>query len=143
MDFRLKGPEKGGLNIGLLAGINWIDASHAEAVHIHEDAFWFLERAIFRHCATYTWESHYGVTEIPRESWERILVEWKHLAEELQSVQLTTDLRILRDVPKYVRTAFIRDLRRNCLRLSRLLSAVIQWVNAATTRHEIISVLGI
>ena len=146
MDFRLKKlkPGHGGLNMGICPGIYGGAESWADSIHIAEDSFWFLELGIKKHCRLYARpDAHYGVTEITREEWSEILGEWDKLRTELDSASLTTDLPVLRLVMKDVRKTFVRDFKRNCVGLSKLIGQLCEWMRTELVAHEYISVLGI
>ena len=146
MDFRLKKRKPGhvGLNMGLCPGIYEGVESIVAAIYIAEGPFWFLEKGIKRHCILYAQPyAHYGDTRISREEWTQILGEWDKLRKDLDAASLTTDLPILRLVMKDIRKAFVRDFKRNCAGLSKLIGQLSEWVRNELVAHEYISVLGI
>jgi hypothetical protein len=116
MDFRLKKLKwgNGGLNMGLCPGPYRGDFMPDNAIHIAEDAFWFLEPGIKKHCAQYSRPyAHYGVTEVYRQEWSEILREWERLSVDLGTAKLTPHLEILRFIPEDARKIFVRDFDRN------------------------------
>jgi len=146
MDFRLKKLRRGhcGLNMGLGPGPYCGDPMPDDSFHIAEDVFWFLEPGIKKHCTPYTRPyAHYGVTEIPREEWMRILLEWENLRVNLGAAKLTPDLGILRCIGGDARRRFVSDFDRNRLGLSRMIVQLTKWMRSELVVHEQISVLGI
>ena len=146
MDFRLKKLKRGygGLNMGLGPGPYRGDPMPDDAIHIAEDAFWFLELGIKKHCAQYSRPyAHYGVTEVSREEWSEILREWEGLSVQLEAAKLTPQLEILRVVPKDTRKMFIRDFDRNRRGLSKMIGLLSEWMRAELITGEQISILGI
>jgi hypothetical protein len=146
MDFRLKKLKPGhtGLNMCLCPGIYKGVESRADSIHIAEDPFWFLEIGIKTHCTPYARPfAHYGVTEIPRKAWCEILGEWDALGKSLDAASLTTDLPVLRLVMKDVRKTFVKDFKRNCAGLSKLIEQLTDWMRAELAAQEYISVHGI
>jgi hypothetical protein len=113
------------------------------AIKIREEAWWFLEPAVNECCPEYGYLAHYGVTAIKGDGWRRVLAEWDELKARLSSATFTTDLPILRLVPKEERREFIKDLKRNSLRLIRLIEQLSSWVCAELGTHDEISILGI
>lgn len=120
------------------------DPMPENAVHIAEDAFWFLEPGIKKHCTPFTRPyAHYGVTEIPREEWIGILLEWESLRVNLEAAKLAPDLGILQFIVRDARTRFVRDFDRNKLGLARMIVRLSEWMRSELVLHEQISVLGI
>jgi hypothetical protein len=146
MDFRLKKLKPGhtGLNMGLCPGAYKGVESCADSIHIAEASFWFLEIGIKKHCKLYARPyAHYGVTEISRKEWCEILSEWDTLGKNLDAASLTTDPPVLRLVMKDVRKTFVKDFKKNCAGLSKLIDQLTKWMWAELAAQEYISVHGI
>ena len=144
LDFRIKKLKRGhcGLNIGFCPGPWRGDPMPDDAIHFSEDVFWMLEPALMRHSA-YTSSHHYGVCEIAREQWLLILVDWQRIRSEFARARLSTDVPILRILPKHLRPIFHRDFRRNCRKMERLTEQLDAWIRNELQRHEGIFVAGL
>lgn len=145
MDFRLKERKPGrvGLNMGLLPGTYQGTESIPEVTYISEDVFWLLEVAIRKHCEALTSYSHWGHTPISRAQWEAILVEWKNLAIAADLAKLPIQIPALRALPTHARREFLRDFRRNCAKLSKLILRLTLHVRDLLATCDEISVLGV
>jgi hypothetical protein len=145
MDFRLKKLKRGhgGLNMGLCPGSYKGDPMPDDAIHIHEDSFWLLEKGIGKRFARYKNYSHYGVTDFSRQEWLVVLDEWEHLRLKLERARLTTDLEELRTIPMYARKLFVRDFSRNCAGLADMIGRVSDWVRAKLSANDHLFVAGI
>jgi hypothetical protein len=144
MDFRLKKLKRGhgGLNMGLCPGPYLGDIMPDNAIHIAEDPFWFLEPAILRH-SLYTRSHHYGVAEVSCKEWGRILEEWKELQRLLLKAQIPLDIPVLREAPRYARKAFVRDFRRNCAGLAKMIGLLENWFGAELESNDQVFIAGI
>jgi hypothetical protein len=146
MDFRLKKLKRGhgGLNMDLCPGRYHGHPMPEDAIQIAEDSFWFLESGIKSHSAQYARPyAHYGVTDIPRTEWFAILGEWKELQRLLLTAKTPLDLPVLRKGPRYARKAFIRDFRRNCAGLAKMIGMLEEWFRAKLESNDQIFIGGI
>jgi hypothetical protein len=145
MDFSLKKLQRGhkGLNLGLVPGPYVRGSMPDNAIHIAEDAFWFLEPGIQKHVPGYANYGHYGVTQIPREKWLRILDEWEQLRLELDVAQLNADGPVLHFIRKHTSEEFIRDFERNRAGLSMMIANLDRWIREELENTDQMFIAGI
>ena len=87
--------------------------------------------------------SHYAQTAVSRQEWEKILLEWEDLVENLKAAIIPIELKILREIPRHVRRAFIHSFDRNRRKLGALAGRLVKWIRAELETQPEVSILGI
>ena len=129
--------------MGLLPGA-WEGAqSIAKAIYTAEDVFWLLEPGIRKVCARYNEYAHWGHTPIVRSEWAEIIAGWEQLALAADSARLPIQVPELHSLPKHLKREFLREFRRNCAKLSKLIRQLSAWLHEQLAVNDQISVLGI
>jgi len=122
---------------GRYDGQHWTDGS----VFIDEEVFGYLEVIIERHDPTI---NHFAVSEVQREIWERIIVDFEQLAGKLRS---TNDLGHLLDEVRFFNRdsadRFASDCRANADALAELIRELNSWLQEELKKHNCVSVLGV
>jgi hypothetical protein len=144
IDFVLKKRRMGGLHIGLCAGKDARVGSQSDCVHLSEEAFSFLEPAIKRHSSQYARPySHWGVTSVNREEWEKIIEDWYQLKERLTFSQTLMDLAAVAPLSPMLGKRFDADFFAHRTGLIRMIEETASWVREQLRNQDVISVLGV
>lgn len=127
--------------VELLPGAYNNQCWNTNSLFFEEEVFGYLENIISRHVPSY---DHYAFTEIDKETWSKIVLDFKSLEWRLHEFHSVDDM--LEDVGFLFNgseTRFAEDFQENKAALGRLLSEVSVWIFNEASQHGRVTVLGL
>ena len=127
--------------VELLPGAYSNQCWNENSLFFEEEVFGYLEKMISRHVPSY---DHYAFTEIDKETWSKIVLDFQTLESTLDQSHSIDDL--LEDVGFLFNgseTRFAEEFQENKAALRRLLSEVSIWISKESSQHGCVTVLGL
>lgn len=139
-----KEQSRSGLRIQLQPGLHSKTAETVAAISVSEEAFGFLEPAVAMGSTSFARPfSHWGVTAVHRSEWLVIIEHWARLKVILDNAPSAEAIDNLRFITKQAKNDFLRNINKDCAKLSALITNLTIWLEDTLRNNEEISILGI